>query len=346
LTGALASIGNPKLKVELQARHRRVAVGGDPGVSLTVTNLGTRRLTGRQLVVPIGQGNASIRLAGLAPAASMTADVTVPTKRRALLMVGPVQAVRGDPFGMVARTWSWGEALAVVVYPATVRVPVSITGLAKDIEGKPTGQPSEADVSFHALRDYQPGDDRRAIHWRSTARTGRLMVRQSEDTRRAQLALVVSQAGREYHQAADFELAVSVYASIGLAQLENSGELAVIAAGARLAVNQAGPGPLLDHAAAISLTSEPGVSHSLAGAAGLTRREAPSATVAVMVTGTVLERRELRRIAWFLPAEATALALRCQAGAELSVSQFGRLGLATIGSLEQLPRVLRGLGMQ
>ncbi|MDR2253252.1 MAG: DUF58 domain-containing protein [Bifidobacteriaceae bacterium] len=346
VAGAVSSIGNPKFAVALTARHRRVAEGADPGVVAQVTNSGARRVGARRLVLPVGPGTVGVKLPALAPGASVVTAVPVPTKRRAVLTVGPAQAVRGDPLGMVARTWSWGTPLDVVVYPRTIRVPVGMSGMAKDIEGKPTGQPSETDVSFHALRDYEPGDDRRSIHWRSSARLGRLMVRQSEDARRVQMAVLVSTAAREYSHPRDFELAVSAYASLGLAQLAASGELAVIARGALLPIAKAGPGPLLDHAAAIQLADDPSGAHSLAAAAGAARGEAPGATLAALVTGTVLTDRDLRRIAWFLPREASALAIRCRLGADITVSRIGRLGLATIGALEHLPRALRRLGLQ
>jgi uncharacterized protein (DUF58 family) len=344
--GALSSVGNPKFQVRLTAEHRRVAVGGDPGVRGGIPHAGRRRVGQRRLLVPVGAGAVAVRLPALAPGASAEAPVAVSTRRRALLVVGPVKAVRGDPLGMVARTWSWGAPLQVVVYPETIPVPVGLPGMAKDIEGKPTGQPSETDVSFHALRDYEAGDDRRSIHWRSTARLGRLIVRQSEDTRRVQMALLVATSEREYARARDFELAASAYASMGLAQLAGSGELGVIAAGSVLPISKAGPGPLLDHAAAAALAADPSGERSLAAAAAKARGETPGATLAVMVTGTVLTDRELRRIAWFLPREASALAIRCQVGADISVSRIGRLGLATIGSLDQLPRALLRLGLQ
>ena len=42
-----------------------------------------------------------------------------------------------------------------------------------------------------ALREYQPGDDLRHVHWKSTAKTGRLMVRQYEESRRSRMAVVL-----------------------------------------------------------------------------------------------------------------------------------------------------------
>ena len=46
------------------------------------------------------------------------------------------------------------------------------------------GRQRPADGEFYGLRDWQPGDSRRLIHWRTSARRGGLMVRQFEQPRR------------------------------------------------------------------------------------------------------------------------------------------------------------------
>jgi uncharacterized protein (DUF58 family) len=235
--------------------------------------------------------------------------------------------------------------LNLVVYPRTIAVPVAMPGMAKDIEGKPTGQPSDADISFHALRDYEAGDDRRSIHWRSTARLGKLMVRQSEDARRVQLALIVSTEREEYAREKDFEIAVGAYASLGLAELDSSGEVAVAAGGGVLEASTDGRGALLDHSAGITLQPRARGGVSLASSAAMSRREVPRATLAILVTGTVSSVHDLQRVAQFLPREAKAIAVRCHAGADLELTQVGRLGVVTVGSLDDLPRALRRLGM-
>jgi uncharacterized protein (DUF58 family) len=350
VAGSVSTLSNPRLDVALEAAHRRVTVGGDPGVRLRITNRDSRKVPGGSLMLPVGERMVPVRVASLAPGASLVAEVAIPTNRRALLHIGPAKAVRGDPFGMVARTWSWGSPLELTVCPITVAVPVGWPGLAKDVEGKLTGQPSEADFSFHGLRQYFHGDDMRAIHWRSSARLGQIMVRQSEDIRRARMALIVSTSAREYACQGDFELAVSVYASIGLAQLNESGDLAVVAAGATLPVVRASRAALFDQSAAVAMT-QPGdgqsgeAGHDLAAAAARARSEIPGATLAILITGDRLTARDLRRITLFLPGQIPALALCCRTGAEISVSRLGRLSWASLGRLQDLPRVMRKLGL-
>ncbi len=105
----------------------------------------------------------------------------------------------------------------------------------------PTTELSSADVSFHALRDYVPGDDRRHIHWKTTARTNKLMVRQFEETRRAHLAISLSINTDEYDSGPEFEMAISVAASIGRQAIREQRELDVLTQkGGRSAAKPAG----------------------------------------------------------------------------------------------------------
>ena len=60
---------------------------------------------------------------------------------------------------------------------------------------------------FLNLRDYEPGDDLRHVHWRSTARRGQLMVRQNEARRRTPV-LVMLDVRPGGHDRASFERAV------------------------------------------------------------------------------------------------------------------------------------------
>ena len=158
---------------------------------------------------------------------------TIPTARRAVIVVGPVRSVRADPLHLLRRQVLWTEPEDLYVHPRTVALAGSAAGFIRDLEGMPTTDLSSADVSFHALRDYVPGDDRRHIHWKTTARTNKLMVRQFEETRRAHLAISLSINTDEYASEQEFELAISAAASIGRQAIREQRELDVL--------TQAGP---------------------------------------------------------------------------------------------------------
>ena len=153
---------------------------------------------------------------------------TIPTARRAVIVVGPVRSVRADPLHLLRRQVLWTEPEDLFVHPKTTALAGSAAGFIRDLEGMPTTDLSSADVSFHALRDYVPGDDRRHIHWKTTARTNKLMVRQFEETRRAHLAISLSINTDEYASDDEFELAISAAASIGRQAIREQRDLDVL----------------------------------------------------------------------------------------------------------------------
>jgi uncharacterized protein (DUF58 family) len=155
--------------------------------------------------------------------------VTISALRRGVIRVGPVTSVRTDPLGLLKRELAWAEVNELFVHPMTVSIPSSSAGFIKDLEGNPSAEIVDSDISFHAIREYQIGDQRRNIHWKSTAKTGKLMVRQFEETRRSRLAVVLSLDEAEFATPDEFELAVSVAGSLGTRALRDSRDLAVVA---------------------------------------------------------------------------------------------------------------------
>jgi uncharacterized protein (DUF58 family) len=84
-------------------------------------------------------------------------------------------------------------------------------------------------MSFHAIREYAPGDGQRNIHWKSTAKTGKLMVRQFEESRRSRLAVALSLRPDEYGSPEEFEMAVSAVGSLGIRAIRDGRDVAAFA---------------------------------------------------------------------------------------------------------------------
>ncbi len=78
----------------------------------------------------------------------------------------------------------------IVVYPKPVGLGDELHLLPIDA-GQLEGQRRGAGHDLHSLREYQPHDDVRHIHWKATARHGRLVVREftAEDERRVHVVL-------------------------------------------------------------------------------------------------------------------------------------------------------------
>jgi uncharacterized protein (DUF58 family) len=97
-----------------------------------------------------------------------------------------------DPFGLQRVTVPLGGAGALVVYPRLVELDrlFSESG-SRSHEGRRTLLRRPSGFDFHGVREYEEGESLRRVHWRSTARRGRLMVKELEDAPRDETAVVL-----------------------------------------------------------------------------------------------------------------------------------------------------------
>jgi uncharacterized protein (DUF58 family) len=119
-----------------------------------------------------------------------------------------------DPFALARASLVQGERQALVVYPRLVSLTRLFSeGRAQAQDGRrlllrrPTG------YELHGVREHVEGESLRNVHWRSTARRGRLMVKELEDAPSDEVAVLLD--GDELGAAgASFEVAVRAAGSI------------------------------------------------------------------------------------------------------------------------------------
>ncbi|MBI9115949.1 DUF58 domain-containing protein [Sanguibacter suaedae] len=341
VVAVLMTVGRSSYAVDLDLADERVTVGQRAVGTLVVRNDGRRRLLPAQIELPVGAGSASFALPSMGPGAVHEEIFAIPTARRAVVEVGPVRSVRGDPLGIARREMRWTDPVELYVHPSTVSLAGTRAGVLRDLEGQATRTVSDNDMSFHALREYVPGDDRRNIHWRTSARTGTLMVRQFEDTRRTHTALALATERPDYADDDEFELAVSTFASIGVQVIRDALEITAITGAST--VRSRTPRVLLDDCAGVALAPKAPDARALAHSVA---RLAPTATLALMVTGSVPSHSELRASAVHIPAGTRAVFVACEPGAEIALRTQGTLSVATLGDITELPRLLRRLVAQ
>lgn len=102
-------------------------------------------------------------------------------RRRGQFTIGPMTVIGRDPFGLFQRENHIAASHTLLVYPATVDLPL-LASVPASLTGEGEAQLNPYYVSPHAsgIRDYLPGDSFNRIHWLSSARTGRLMVKEYE----------------------------------------------------------------------------------------------------------------------------------------------------------------------
>jgi uncharacterized protein (DUF58 family) len=105
---------------------------------------------------------------------------------------GPVRLTIEDPFGLARAELVQGEAQALVVYPRLVPLDRLFSeGGAHAQDGRRILLRRPAGFELHSVREYERGESLRQVHWPSTARRGRLMVKELEDGPRDEVAVLL-----------------------------------------------------------------------------------------------------------------------------------------------------------
>ncbi|WP_106848197.1 DUF58 domain-containing protein [Blastococcus sp. Marseille-P5729] len=153
---------------------------------------------------------------------------TQPTARGAHV-AGPLEVTLRDPLGLVTTRVVADHHATVLglprwydVHPAWLRISGSMPLYDEPaLEGGMDGEP---DVG---LREHRPEDGLRRIHWRSTARVGRLMARLDEPEA-DRTAVIAFESRARLHRGGSFETTLEVAASLGMALLRAGWNLRLI----------------------------------------------------------------------------------------------------------------------
>lgn len=348
LVAVVYLVGRNAFTVTLGTAHSRVRVGEPAQGTVTIANPTRRRLLGVTVEVPVGEALAELSMPSLPRGAAFRHDFPIPTQRRGLVRIGPVRTVRADPIGLVRRELLWTQAQELYIHPRTIGVPSTTTGLIRDLEGNPTRRISDSDISFHALREYLPGDERRYIHWKSTAKTGTHMVRQFEETRRSHLVVALSLASSDYADEEEFELAVSVAGSLGVRAIRDARTVSVVV-GERtpdfakrkvLAVAHLSTltrSRLLDDLTVIERAES---ALNVMDVARIVAESTGGISVAFLVCGSRTTATQLRAASSAFPVDVDVVAIVCDPAVVPGLRRVPGLSVLTIGYLEDLQKSL------
>ena len=290
-------------RVFLRLAQERVVAGQTALGEIRVVNDTARRGGSEVIELPIGTGVAEFVIPGVSSHETWDEFFSVLTRRRGVIEIGPARTVRSDGLGLLRRVRSWDNPVTLYVHPRTVRIPFEATGFQVDVEGVVTAKLSSSDVSFHALRDYAPGDDRRAVHWQSTARLGKLIVRQYEETHRSH-HLIVLDTSRSSWDRDSFEDGVSVAASLALAGI--SASRTVSFAAGKTWVPATNAGAMLDALSSLPMSGRDDIT-ALARRAYAAR---PSASYVSIVAPPSVSDAEAAHLAQVTPRDVTVQVLR------------------------------------
>ena len=231
--------------------HRRAFPGETVEAQVTVENRKLLPLTWLQIEdewpTAFGPADESILAAGVSEGLGFLVNVYSlrwyeRVKRRYLLMartrgiysVGPAHLISGDPFSLFEHGTRVESEDLLIVYPEVK--PLDELGLMVNDPFGDHGDPQrlfEDPLLVIGVRDYQSGDGFRRVHWKATARTGTMQVKQYEPTRALSLSLCLNIAAFEQHWTGTYpeliEHLISVAASIATWALERGYAVGVTA---------------------------------------------------------------------------------------------------------------------
>jgi uncharacterized protein (DUF58 family) len=212
-------------RIEIARRLPADAFAHRPAAAAFVVGNGHRRLPLFSLhiadVPAGGAGTTGTQLLHVLPRGLVRAPYTVQYARRGRHALEGVKITTRFPFGLIAKSASLPLPADVIVYPELRPLPPDLFRELSAIGREHAAARRGTGSGLYNLREYQVGDDARAIHWKTTARQAHLIVRESEaeDDRTATLALPTARPAvlhTEAHEPADqaFEEAVSLTASL------------------------------------------------------------------------------------------------------------------------------------
>jgi uncharacterized protein (DUF58 family) len=225
----------PRVQVALDQAAMRVVRGQQATAQMTL-HLSRRWRWLRIIEGPLAAPIATSPLKKPEGGGVITLRLPVNTSTRGERRIGPYAVVHGDPWSIVRRVTARAEGGLLTVHPRTVPVRRSALPALQQHDSDFASR-WRGDEHFYALRDYVLGDEPSKVHWRSSARAGRLVVKQHVAAAPSGTAIVLDTDASAYGSDEQFgsgwvperfEAAVEVAASFAVAQTVRADQIHVV----------------------------------------------------------------------------------------------------------------------
>ncbi len=136
------------------------------------------------------------------------------------------------PFGMVERYFLVSQPQELVVFPQIVEVTEWLTRL-QTYQGELAAHQKGTGLDLFGIRSYNEGEHARRIHWKSTARTQRLMVMEFDREEQPKTTiilrnLITSDLRNDPDVVRDFEIAIVAAASLATKICKSNKEVSLL----------------------------------------------------------------------------------------------------------------------
>jgi uncharacterized protein (DUF58 family) len=213
VAAVLVATRRPHVLVSRAVYPDRVQRGGRAVARLRVHNTGTRWQSEFTALDRVGTEQRTVTVRALPPDGDAVHHYDLPTDVRGRHQVGPLAVHRADPLGLGRSRLTEGDTATLWVHPRVHPIRAFTAGLPRHhYEGRSTDRSLSGSLDLREVREYVPGDEIRHLHWKATARTGQLMVRDYVDPNQPKFTVLLDSRPNPL-----FEEAVELAASLVVA---------------------------------------------------------------------------------------------------------------------------------
>ena len=214
IAATVLTVRQPQVSVHRDLSPDRVERGRPALATLRVRNTGSRWQPAFAAHDSAGEERRQVRIRRLGPDSEATYRYELPTVRRGRIEVGPLTLERRDPLGLARNRLATGETAILWVHPKRHPTRTVVAGRPRHHHiGRTADDSLRGSADLRDVRPYVVGDEVRHLHWKATARTGQLMVRDFVDPDQPRLTVLLD-TRTEPLPAATFEEGIEIVASI------------------------------------------------------------------------------------------------------------------------------------
>ena len=219
----LVMLTGRRIQVTRSLTPERPVAGDEPEYAIEVKNasfLPGPQLTLRTPTTGLMGDDLEAEIESMGPRGSQVLKTRMGRVNRGVHTLPEPEAVTEDPLGIASATHTVGAPMTVTVYPRIAFLRSCVLhpelGLKQDWAGR-KGLPTPGASEFRGIRPHQPGEPLSHIDWKSTAKTGILMLREMEEPAGADITLLLDGSADQVVGSppeTNFELAVRAAGSV------------------------------------------------------------------------------------------------------------------------------------
>jgi len=220
---ALVLATGRRIRVERSVIPERPVAGDEPEFTFSVKNgsfLPGPQLTLRSSLAGLSAESLYLEVESLAPRGKRVIETHSGRAHRGVHILPPTQALAEDPLGIARAVHRVSEPLPVTVYPRVAFLESCALypdiGLRHDWSGQ-HGVLTPGASEFRGIRPHQPGEPLSHIDWKSTAKTGILMLREMDEPAGSDITMLLDGTAAQllgHAPGTNFELAVRAAGSV------------------------------------------------------------------------------------------------------------------------------------